>query len=193
MNDSVIDGLPSTYKDLLMKCEEIGFTMPSDLYIGSLLKTLIASKPNSSLLELGTGIGLTLSWMIDGMTEKSTITSIDNDSELISIAQHFFGSDPRVSLICDDGSHWIKNYKGQPFDLIFADAWPGKYSDLNETLELLKAGGLYIIDDMLAQENWPDGHQELVNALIDDLEKRENLQLTKMNWSTGIIIVTKTY
>ena len=41
--------------------------MPSDLYIGSLLKTLIASKPNAKLLKLGMGIGLSLSWMTDGM------------------------------------------------------------------------------------------------------------------------------
>ena len=132
MNDAVKNGLPASYSDLLLKCEEIGFTMPSDLYIGSLLKTLIASKPASNLLELGTGIGLTLSWMIDG-----------------------------------------------------------KYSDLDVTLAMLKTGGFYIIDDMLAQPNWPKGHQDLVNDLIRVLESRKDLQLTKMNWSTGIIIVTK--
>ena len=32
--------------------------MPSDLFIGTLLKTLITSKPKSKILELGTGIGL---------------------------------------------------------------------------------------------------------------------------------------
>lgn len=192
MNDIVKDGLPSSYNELLLKCEEIGFTMPSDLYIGSLLKTLIASKPNSNLLELGTGIGLTLSWMVEGMTEESKIISVDNDPKLITIAKHFFGKDNRVSLVCEDGSKWIKNYQGEPFDLIFADAWPGKYSDLNETLDFLKTGGFYIIDDMLAQPNWPKGHQDLVEELITFLDKRDDLQLTKLNWSTGIVIVTKT-
>ena len=55
------------------------------LYIGSPLKTLISSKPGSNLLEIGTGIGLSLSWMIDGMDANSTITSVDNDSQLIEI------------------------------------------------------------------------------------------------------------
>lgn len=191
MNDSIIDGLPSCYNDLLLKCKEIGFTMPSDLYIGSLLKTLIASKPNSNLLELGTGIGLTLSWMIEAMTENSKLFSVDNDPELIQIADSFFGKDRRVSLVCDDGSQWIKDYKGDQFDLIFADAWPGKYSDLEETLDLLKTGGFYVIDDMLPQPNWPDGHQELASDLIQVLENRDDLQLTKINWSTGIIIASK--
>ncbi|MGI9530595.1 O-methyltransferase, partial [Lutimonas sp.] len=160
-------------------------------YIGSLLKTLIASKPNSNLLELGTGIGLTLSWMIEAMTENSKLFSVDNDPELIQIADSFFGKDRRVSLVCDDGSQWIKDYKGDKFDLIFADAWPGKYSDLEETLDLLKTGGFYVIDDMLPQPNWPDGHQELASDLIHILENRDDLQLTKINWSTGIIIASK--
>jgi len=191
MNDMITAGLPLAYEDLLEKCKEIGFTMPSDLYIGSLLKTLICSKPKANILELGTGIGLTLSWMIDGMDLDSKIYSVDNDPQLIKIATDFFGEDKRVNLICEDGSAWIKNYSGDLFDLIFADAWPGKYSDLDLTLELLKPGGFYIIDDMLSQPNWPEGHQELVYELIGVLENRKDLQLTKMNWSTGIIVVVK--
>ena len=191
MNDTVETGLPASYNALLKKCEEIGFTMPSDVYIGSLLKTLICSKPKSHVLELGTGIGLTLSWMIDGLDENSTIISVDNDSKLIQIANDFFGQDKRVELICADGSQWIAAYTGPKFDLIFADAWPGKYSNLEATLDLLKSGGFYIIDDMSEQANWPEGHDKLVEELIDDLSKIDFLQLTKLDWSTGIIIATK--
>lgn len=86
-----------------------------------------------------------------------------------------------------------KNYKGESFDLIFADAWPGKYSEVEEILELINIGGLYIIDDILTQANWPDGHQENVDKLIQYLENRKDFNLTKMNWSTGIIIATKKY
>ncbi len=191
MNDSVSYGWPLQYNELLERCKEIGFTMPSDLLIGSFLKTLTASKPGGNLLEIGTGIGLSLSWMIDGMDAKSKLISIDNDSQLIGIAEEFFGNDDRVTLVYKDGSEWIKNYQGAKFDLIFADAWPGKYSDLDKTLNLVSTGGFYIIDDMLAQPNWPNGHQELVNELIIDLEARKDLEMTKLNWSTGIIIGVK--
>ena len=78
---------------------------------------------------------------------------------------------------------------GDAFDLIFADAWPGKYSNLTETLALLGPGGIYIIDDMLPQPNWPDGHQQKVNELVSYLESRNDMQLIKMAWSTGIILV----
>ena len=191
MNDTVVLGFPKSYNHLLEKCHEIGFTMPSDLYIGSLLKTLISSKPGSNILEMGTGMGLSLSWMIDGMDVNSKITTIDNDPQLIEIASGFFDHDTRANIICTDGSTSIIDYKGNKFDLIFADAWPGKYSELDEILEFLTVGGIYIIDDMLAQPNWPKGHDDLVNELIEKLENRDDLQLTKLNWSTGIIIAVK--
>ena len=193
MNDKNILDIPKIHLEIKRKSKEIGFTMPSDLFIGTLLKTLITSKPKSNLLELGTGIGLSLSWMIDGMDSDSKLITVDNDFELIEIAKSYFGTDKKVEIVCADGTEWIKNYSGDKFDLIFADAWPGKYSEINEILNLVKIGGFYIIDDMLAQPNWPDNHQEKVDKLIDYLENREDFNLTKMNWSTGIIIATKKY
>ncbi len=191
MNQSKITGIPKIYPALITKSEEIGFTMPSDIYIGTLLKTLIASKPQSNVLELGTGIGLSLSWMIDGLDNSSKLTTVDNDSELIKIAKEFFGQDERVNIICADGAEWIKNYHGEKFDLVFADAWPGKYSEIEEILDLIKIGGFYVIDDMKVQPNWPEGHEDNVKRLIDYLEKRTDFSLTKMDWSTGVIIMTK--
>lgn len=191
MNDLIIPDKPFIHDKIEAKSKEIGFTMPSDLYIGSLLKTLITSKPGSNILELGTGIGLSLSWMIDGLDKNSRITSVDNDPKLIDIAQQYFGGDKRIKLVCQDGTEWIKSYTGEKFDLIFADAWPGKYSETDEILALLNKGGLYVIDDMSAQPNWPAGHQENVDWLVAYLENRKDLHLTKMNWSTGLIIAAK--
>lgn len=142
-------------------------------------------------MELGTGTGLALSWILSGADAQSSVISIDNDPALIDLAKTFFAKDSRLELICQDGNAWIKSYKGEPFDLIFADAWPGKFDLLEETLELLVDGGIYIIDDLLQQPNWPEGHKEKVEALIKKLETNEKLNLTKLNWSTGLIIATK--
>jgi hypothetical protein len=48
-----------------------------------------------------------------------------------------------------------------------------------------------VIDDMLPQPNWPEGHAQKATALIADLEKRSDLQLVKMSWASGIILATK--
>ncbi|MEO0472088.1 MAG: class I SAM-dependent methyltransferase [Bacteroidota bacterium] len=191
MDQSIITDYPTIYPQLEAKCKEIGFSMPSDVYIGTLLKTLITAKPGGNFLELGTGIGLSLSWMIDGMDQQARITSIDNDPALCEIARTFFGQNPQVDILCVDGSEWIKNYQGDQFDLIFADAWPGKYSELNETLALVKVGGLYVIDDMNPQANWQEGHQAKAQQLITELENRSDINLTKMDWSSGVMICTK--
>jgi predicted O-methyltransferase YrrM len=37
-----------------------------------------------------------------------------------------------------DGYDWIQNYLGEKFDLIFADAMPGKYELFEETIGLVK-------------------------------------------------------
>ena len=179
------------YSEIEQKSLDIGFSMPSDLYVGTLLKTLVGSKPLGNFLELGTGTGLSLSWMVDGMDENSSLTTIDNDQDLIGVAKQYFGMDRRVKIICADASDWIRQYQGPLFDLIFADAWPGKYSETEEILALLKVGGFYVIDDMNFQPNWPEGHENNVDRLVTYLEMREDFTLTKLNWSTGLIIAVK--
>ncbi len=183
--------IPGLYPEILRKTEEIGFSMASDIHMCSLLRTLVASKPAGRFLELGTGTGLALSWIADGIDQQSRLISIDNDPEIMTIAENFFQQDDRVELLCTDGSAWLRSYHGSPYDLVFADAWPGKYSELDEVLNLLKPGGIYIIDDMLPQPNWPEGHAEKVKKLVADLEKREELIITSLNWSTGIVMAVK--
>lgn len=191
MNDTEIRDLPKKHGEIEKKSMEIGFSMPSDLYVGTMLKTLVSSKPSANILELGTGVGLSLSWLVDGMGRDANLITIDNDPELVAIATHFFGYDKRIKIVCADASDWIKNYVGKRFDMIFADAWPGKYVQINETLDLVKVGGFYVIDDMTAQLNWPEGHQNHVDRLITFLENREDFNITKLNWSTGLIIAVR--
>jgi predicted O-methyltransferase YrrM len=190
MIDTVIE-LPPVYNSILEQSRQINFSMPSDLQTGSLLRTLVRSKPNGKFLELGTGTGLSLSWIVEGMDKHSQVISIDTEEKYLTIARHFFDADPRVTIIGMDGGSWIVQNKGAQLDLIFADAWPGKYNTLDETLALLKIGGFYIIDDMLPQPNWPEGHAEKAERLIQYLESLEYIALTKLSWSTGVIIVTR--
>ena len=190
MNDKIITDFPEGYEAIKEATVALEFTMASDLYTGSLLKTLAASKPSGRFLELGAGTGLATAWIVSGMDEKSFLLAIENNEILIDVANKNI-VDSRVKFMLADAYKWIKEYKGEKFDFIFADAMPGKYDLFDETIAMLNSGGLYIIDDMLPQSNWPLGHDEKVRLFISDLENRDDLLLTKMNWSTGIIIVSK--
>ena len=191
MTDNIVHGIPKTYFDIDNETKASGFTMASDIQTCSLLKTLASSKPSGKLLELGTGTGLSTAWILDGMDSNSTLISFDNDERVLKIAQKYLGQDKRLTLILSDGEDWVKNNLEQKFDYIFADTWHGKYLLLDEVLEMLNKGGLYIVDDMLPQSNWPDGHQEKAINFIKYLESRTDLTLTKINWATGIIIAVK--
>ena len=191
MTEEINQPFPAAYPEIDALTKSAGFTMASDLKTCSLLRTLAAVKPGGKFLELGTGTGLSTSWILDGMDQGSTLVSLDNDETLLSIAKENLGVDRRLTLICTDGGEWIKKNNRQKFSFIFADTWPGKYTHLEETLEMLEAGGLYIIDDMLPQANWPDGHADKVANLLSYLDEREDLVLTKMGWASGIVIVVK--
>lgn len=75
--------------------------------------------------------------------------------------------------------------------MIFADTWPGKYTHLQEALGLVRPGGMYVADDMLPQPNWADGHAEKVASLIAELETLPDFAVTKLAWSTGLILCVK--
>jgi predicted O-methyltransferase YrrM len=142
-------------------------------------------------LELGTGTGLSTAWLLDGMDHASTRLSVDNDERVQSIARRHLGDDRRVTFPLADGAAFLATLKDRAFDFIFADTWPGKYEHLEEALALLKPGGLYLVDDMLPQANWPPGHEAKAAALIATLEQHVDLTLTRLSWASGVIIATK--
>jgi len=87
-----------------------------------------------------------------------------------------------MNNIAEDAISFLQRQASGSFDFVFADAMAGKYEGLDEALRVVKTGGFYVIDDMLPQANWPDGHAVKVQALIADLEARPDLEMTQMAW-----------
>jgi predicted O-methyltransferase YrrM len=169
----------------------MGFSMGSDPLTGNFLRTLTVGKPNGRFLEIGTGTGLSASWLLDGMDARSTLLSVDNNPDVVAVAGKYLGSDPRLTLKVADGAETLKSLAGQKFDLIFADSWPGKFNHFEEALRLVAAGGFYVVDDLLPQPNWVEGHSLKVEALLVQLEAIKDFQFCKMSWSTGLALCTR--
>lgn len=140
---------PQIIEEILAESLALGFDMSSEPLTGSLLKTLAASKPGGRFLELGSGAGLSTSWILSGMDEASSLVTVDYDQALLDILKRHLGHDQRLEVVCQDGDDFIAFLEGRQFDFIFADTWSGKYRLLDETLAMVKKGGFYIIDDML--------------------------------------------
>jgi predicted O-methyltransferase YrrM len=193
MNDSCIRHVPDGYEGILRDSKAIHFGMPSDMQTGALLSVLAASKPQGTILELGTGTGLGAAWLLEGMDDSSTLVSIETNQKFQDIARRHLGHDIRLKLIVDDALRFIETHEGNAFDLIYADAMPGKYIGLEHSLRLLRRGGILVLDDILPQPNWPENHQTNVDSLLQTIDglSPEAFTSLKLCWYTGHILITK--
>ncbi len=182
---------PAALSAIWQDTRDLGFNMASEPLGCSLLRSLAAAKPAAKILELGSGTGLSTAWLLDGMDAKSHLTTVDHDAAVLTVLRKHLGADPRLQVVCAEGDAYIPCIQAHRFDLIFADAWAGKYRLVDETLALLKPSGIYVLDDMLAQPNWPEGHGAKAAALIAMLEQRTDLTVTKLSWASGMVIAVK--
>lgn len=195
MNESEFLRLPRALELIETDTKAIGFGMGSERKAGAFLKTLAASKcwskSSAQFLELGTGTGISTAWLLDGMDANSRLTTVDTNIACVEIARRHLGHDRRVEFHVADGSVFLASIRGKQFDLIFADTWPGKFWDLEAALSLLNPGGFYVVDDLLPQLNWPEGHAPKVEALIHSLADRKDLTICPMAWSSGLLVAVK--
>ncbi len=192
MNDHDITQVPDVLDEIRRETARVGFSLASDPQTGSLLRTLAASKPGGRFLELGTGTGVGTAWLLAGMDASARLITVDTDAGVLAIARRHLGHDPRVTFHVSDGGAFLERSPPDHFDLIYADAWPGKFTHLETALSLLVIGGMYIVDDLLPRPSWPEGHAPRVSALLAALERRPGCVLTKLAWSSGLLMLVRT-
>jgi predicted O-methyltransferase YrrM len=191
MDDLTDREIPETARAIYADSTSLDFRMISEPLTGALLRTLAAAKPAARFLELGTGTGAATAWLLDGMDPASTLLSVENDEHLQSVARRHLGQDRRATFVTADAEPFLDSLQDQRFDFIFADTWAGKYLQLEQALRLLPVGGVYVIDDMLPQDNWPEGHEEKVRQLLTHLTSDRRFQIVKLSWASGIVIAVR--
>src|SRR5271167_1181873 len=182
---------PTMLERIVARTHAMGFDMASEPRTGALLRALAASKPSGQFLELGTGTGVATSWLLAGMDAHSTLTSIDTNAQVQAVAREFLGADSRLTLVLEDGLQFLRRQQPESYDFVFADAMPGKYEGLQDCLRVVKRSGFYVIDDMLPQDNWPEGHAEKVPLLLQALAGDDNFAIVPMSWGSGIVVAVK--
>jgi predicted O-methyltransferase YrrM len=182
---------PPLLQQITERTSALGFNMASEPKTGALLRVLAAAKPKGRLLELGTGTGIATAWLLAGMDADSTLISVDTNPEVQQVARESLGSDPRLQLVLEDALAFLRRQPAESFDLIFADAMPGKYEGLDESLRAVRPGGFYVIDDMLPQPNWPPGHAEKVAPLLRQLASHKFLAIVPLAWASGVVVAVK--
>jgi len=159
--------------------------------VGALLRLMASLKPGGRLLEIGTGTGVGTCWLLDGMDAAAKLTTVDINAKVQEIARTHLGTDPRLTILCEDGAEVIRRERPASLDLIFADGGAGKHTLLDEALALLRPGGLYICDDTKPHPMWPPEHAAKIRPLMKELAARKNFQRLYIDWSSGVVVMVK--
>ena len=129
------------------RATETGFELACEVEVGRPLAVLSAAVPEGGrILEIGTGVGVGLAWLVHGLgTPDVDVVTVELDDEVQQTAR----SAPWPPSVCfesGDGAEVVGRL-GE-FDLIFPDAPGGKIFKLRRTVAALRRGGVLIVDDM---------------------------------------------
>ncbi|WP_426567535.1 O-methyltransferase [Streptomyces canus] len=182
---------PAVLPALRAAARDAGFVMSCEERTGSLLAVLAAACPGGRILELGTGVGEGTAWLLGGMDGNSRLITVELDESVQKAAREHLAADPRVDFVAGDGGEWLEKYDGEPFDLVFADTWPGKFTHLETALGLVAHGGTYVIDDLLAQPGRPLEHEASVERLLSALDARQDFRCVRVAWASGLLMAVR--
>jgi predicted O-methyltransferase YrrM len=187
--------VPPTVSEARGRAEASGFTQSCDDDTGRLLAVLAAAvPPGGRILEIGTGAGVGLAWLVSGLIGRSDVevVSLEKDADLAGEAMSLVASWPlRVSLGQGDALEILPHIG--VFDLVFADAEGGKTTGLDLTLDALAPRGSLVVDDMNPKSNDPY-HTSLwpqIQAVRKELTSDPRLTAVELDWSTGLIVATR--
>ena len=134
--------------------KEFGLT-PITPGAGAVLRLLAAAGDAKSVVEIGTGTGVSGLWLLRGMRPGGVLTTIDLDGEHQRIARRIFISAgfaaSRTRIITGHALEVLPRLADGLYDLIFVDADVIDYAGcVDGALRLLRPGGMLVLDGALA-------------------------------------------
>jgi len=119
---------------------------------GAFLRYLAFTLKAQSVVEVGTGSGVGSLWLLDGMLESGTLTSIDDEMEHTQIAKLAFAdadiTQGRYRLITNTVVDVISKLTDRAYDLVVLRHNPEDLSYvISEVQRILRSGGALVIDN----------------------------------------------
>jgi predicted O-methyltransferase YrrM len=132
---------------------ELG-AMPIGSGGGAVLRFLAAVVNAKAVVEIGTGAGVSGTWLLRGMTDDGVLTTIDVEAEHQRVAKQTFAAagfaGHKVRLISGRALEVLPRLSDGAYDLVFIDAAKAEYADyLTEAKRLLRPGGVVAMDNAL--------------------------------------------
>ena len=149
---------------------------------GATLRVLAAATGARSVVEVGTGAGVSGLYLLGGMAEDGQLVSIDLESENQRAAKEAFTeagiAASRYRLINGSATDVLPRMRDDAYDLVFVDADKSSYAVYYEqAVRMLRPGGVVAFDNALWHDRVADSSQrdndtmvlrELGRAVRDD-------------------------
>lgn len=165
---SFTEGLP-TEDDVLLRArersQELGVT-PVSTGTAAALTVLAASSKAHTVVEIGSGAGVSGVCLLRGLNSSSVLTTIDSDVDHLRAAREAFSEagipGNRTRTISGRAADVLPRLTDVAYDIVFIDADKPSYpAYVDQAIRLLKPGGLLIINDAL-------DHDKVANPTIRD-------------------------
>lgn len=127
---------------------------PISAAVGSQVAVLAAATSARSIVEIGTGAGVSGLWLLRG-APQAVLTTIDNEPEHLAAARQSF-ADARVPatrarFITGRAADVLPRMNEASYDIVFVDADPDNVIDYVEHgLRLVREGGMVLVPRVLA-------------------------------------------
>jgi predicted O-methyltransferase YrrM len=159
------------------RAAEVG-AMPIGQGGGATLRFLTSVLNAKSVVEIGTGCGVSGIWMLRGMRPDGTLTSVDVEAEHQRLARESYSeagiAPQRTRLITGRALDVLPRLTDGAYDLVFCDADKNEYTEYyEEALRLLRPGGVVAVDNTLWHDRVADPAQrDPATVTIRELGKR---------------------
>ena len=168
-----------------------GFRLACEADVGRLLAALAAAVPSGGrVLEIGTGVGVGLAWLVHGLGARRDVevvtVELDDEAQRAALSAPW---PPWVRFESGDGAEVVGRL-GQ-FDLIFPDAPGGKIFKLRRTVAALRRGGVLIVDDMDLTRHDDEQLRSALAVVRHRLLGNAELVCAELGFSSGVIVAVK--
>ncbi len=182
--------VPPLVEQAATLARRMGFENSCIPEVGRLLAVLAAGVRGGTIGEVGAGCGVGAAWLASGLATDSCFVTVESDDGRAASVATLFRDRPNIRVLHGD---WHDILAHGPFDLLFVDASPAKYDEPAVVVELLRTGGLVVLDDLTPEEYWPSEWRDQPDVVRQFWLNDERLSATEMLTTprTAAILATR--
>jgi len=160
---------------------------------GATLRVLARATGARSVVEVGTGAGVSGLYLLGGMASDGILTTIDVEGENQRAAKEAYAeagiAPTRYRLINGSAAEVLPRLRDEAYDLVFVDADKSAYAVYYEqAVRMLRPGGVVAFDNMLWHDRVADPSQRDTDTVVlRDLAKtvRDDARLVSVLLASG--------